>query len=396
MGAGPVKLRAVIEPEVYLTGIGETPYTRGTDRTLQQLAIEASVAACSDAGIAPGSIDGLVHPRSLLTNEEIFVPLGVKDLRFHAQVAVGGAGPVAAVGLAAQAIAAGMASTVLVPFALRLFSDIAFRSSDGSLATKAWPGQSIRVHQDYPAGMMAPMQWYALHATRWLHDTSTARDGMAEVALAARLHAARNSKAYFRDRPLSRAEYDASPILVTPIRRHDSCLETDGAAAVVLQGSAASKDSRRQPIRLLAAAEGHPSSADNICGRPDITELGITYAARRVFGDLAVDPGDFDFMQLYDCFTFIVLRQLEELGLCSRGESVDFIRDVGIGPEGRLPINTHGGLLSQAHVAGMNHVVEAVKQLRQDAGPAQVEGAQLGLVTGYGDFGDGSIIVLST
>ena len=385
----------VVSPGVTITGVGETDYVRGTTRTLQQLAVEACLAACVDAGVDPRTVDGLVHPRSNLTNEDVFVPLGMDDLRFHAQIAVGGASPVSAVGVAARAIAAGLATTVLVPFALKLYTDIAFRSGDGSLTKKVWPGADIRTHQDFPVGLLAPMQWYGLHANRWLYETSTPVEAMREVALATRKHAALNEKAYFRDKPLTEADYDAAPMLVTPIRLFDSCLETDGAAAVLLQRADAGADGPHIPVRVLAGAEGHPASADNICGRTDILNLGITSAASRVLGDLALSASDFDFMQLYDCFTFIVLRQLEELGACQRGETLDFIREVGIGPGGRLPINTHGGLLSQAHVAGMNHVVEAVKQLRNEAGPAQVKDPELGLVTGYGDFGDGSIVVLT-
>jgi acetyl-CoA acetyltransferase len=148
-------------------------------------------------------------------------------------------------------------------------------------------------------------------------------------------------------------------------------------------------------IEVLGVAEGHPDSPSAITQRPDLTRLGLSKAAPKAFAMAGVTHDDIDVAEVYDCFTYIVMCQLEDMGFCKKGEGGPFVASGAIKLDGKLPINTHGGLLSQAHMAGFNHVVELARQLRGEAGNAQVKDARIGLVTGYGDMGDGSIAIMA-
>lgn len=379
-----------------IVGVGETDYVRGTDRTTAQLTIEASLTACRDAGVDPSRIDGVVVPNGKLDAEEFVHALGIEDLRFHAATSMGGAGTVAAVGIAAGAIKAGLAERVLVAAGGTQYSGAA-RLGDGGGAGMGlrWPGQHLRDHLERPYGLSVPMQWYSLHANRWLAETGADPAGLREVALATRAHAQSNAKAYFRGRPLTREQYDASPMLVDPFHLFDICQESDGAAAVVLDREDADTAGEHRPVTVLGAGEGRADNPDDLVSRHDILQMGMTKLAPRLLAEIGLALDDIDALWLYDCFTFVVLRQLEELGFCARGEAPDLVRERGIGPGGTLPINTHGGLLSQAHIAGMNHVVEVVRQLRGDAGAGQLPCVEVGLVSGYGDMSDGSLLALA-
>ena len=378
--------------EAVISGTGETDYVRGTTRTLRSLVREAAAAACADAGVTLAAIDGVVLPSDALTPADIATYLQTSELKFSAVMGLGGASCAAAIGVAAAAVRDGLATRVLVPHGAMFVSGRTRLGGGGAglIDRTVHTGQSLRVNLEYPYGMIVPMQAYSLHANRWLYETGAAPGGMADVALAMRRHANLNPRAVFRDKPLTREQYEAAKLIVTPFRLFDICLETDGAAAVVVSAASGT----RREVLVLSSAEGRPPTPDDLVSRPDILSMGIATAAPRAFGIAGLTPADVDVAQIYDCFTFIVLRQLEEAGFCGRGEASDFVQGGAIELGGRLPVNTHGGLLSQAHVGGLNHVVEAVRQLRGEGGAAQVPDASVCMVTGYGDLGDGSMLLL--
>ncbi len=374
-------------------GVGETPYVRkpGSGRTELELLAEASLAAASDGGIDVHAVDGIVAPFIGASAEELAAILGLTDLSFAATVQMGGASPVASLGVAAMAIAAGQARNVLIAYGINGYSGRRARQVV-DIADQFAFGNTLR---DYylPFGASAPPQWYALMARLHSERYGTGPEALGAVALACRRHAQLNPRAVMYGRKLTYEDYLASPMITDPYRLLDCCLETDGAAAVLV-GAADDPANGTRRVHLAAVAQGRPFPADDIVNRPDLLTIGLTHAAPRAWEAAGVGPEDMDFAQIYDCFTFEVLQQLEEAGFCERGGADAFVAGGNIELGGQLPINTAGGLLSEAHVIGLNHVVEAVRQLRQEAGDRQVPAARWGAVTGWGDFGDGSIAVL--
>jgi acetyl-CoA acetyltransferase len=377
-----------------VVGVGESAFTRGTAFSELQLCVSAARNACLDRGCPPESIDGLVIPGGRKFRvEDVVTGLGIRDLRFSSRSELGGASSVAAIGHAVAAITAGLATRVLIVGGWRGYSDRRLGAGGDALLDKlaqAFPAPEFRRGLEHPYGLIVPLQYYALQANRWIHDFEIDVAALGAVSLACRSHAQLNDRAVMRGRPITIEDYVSSPIVSDPFRVLDCCLETDGAAALIVEETGRDAGG----ISILGVAEGRPDSPDDITNRSDMLDLGIGKAAGRAFDMAGVGPEDIDFCEFYDCFTFVVLRQLEEAGFCPRGESPKLVAERGISLGGGLPVNTHGGLLSEAHVLGLNHVTEAVRQLRGTCGLRQVAGARLGVVTGYGDFGDGAIAVL--
>ena len=378
-----------------IVGVGETDYVRGSDRHVCDLILDAAMEAITDAGLKPADINGIIPPPGYMSTEEIAAHLGVPDVAYHVSVVMGGASPTASLQTAAMAIAGGLADNVLVCMGWNGYS--ALRPKPDARPTKRVMnlgpmGETVRNHYA-PYGLMSAAQHYSLYLRRYVETFDITEDAAAAVAIACRNHAQLNRKALMRGTPLSRADYDAAPFIAEPLRKFDCCVETDCATAVVMTSLERARDLVHPPIVYLGGAEGHPEPADEIANRANLLELGIHRAAPRAFARAGVSPHDIDVLEIYDCFTYVVLLQLEALGYAEPGGAPAFVADGNIELGGRFPVNTHGGLLSQGHCWGLNHVVEASRQLRGTA-DAQVADAELALVTGYGDLGDGSIAIL--
>lgn len=378
-----------------IVGIGDTPYCRkpGSGMSEAALQLKAALAAIDDAGLKASQIDGILPFPNLGKAEAMAASLGCNNLRFAATLHMGGAAPVAGLRLAAMAVTSGAADYVLVPGAWNGFSGARVRETT-SQDVHSIPGGAIARDFYLPYGYTAPPQWYALMARRHMHEFGTTHEQLGAVAIAMRKHANLNPAALMHGKPLTMEDYMASMMIADPYKLLDCCLETDGGAAFVVTSVERARDLKQKPIYVMGAAAGQPYPADEIPNRPDMHQVGLSIAAPEAFRMAGVTPADADFAQIYDCFTFEVIQQLEEAGFCKRGEGGAFVENGGIELGGRLPVNTHGGLLSHAHSLGVGHLVEAVRQLRGECAERQVKDAEIGVVTGWGDFGDGSIAIL--
>ena len=372
-----------------VTGVGETAYSKNSGKSVVALQMEASLKAIADAGLKPTDIDGVIPYGNLdVVAEEFITNLGIQDLRFSATTPLGGASCVAAIQAAVSALVTGVANHVLIPIGRN-------GSSGERIGARAADLPQFRTIGEFemPSGNIAPPQIYAHMAQRHMEMYGTTSRQLAEIAVTVRSNAILNDNAVMQ-KPMTIEDHQNSRMISDPLRLFDCCLESDGGAAVVISTTERAKDLAHKPIYIMGVAEGHPDSPSAITQRPDITTLGTAKAAPRAFGMAGVTPKDIDVAEIYDCFTYIVMCQLEDLGFCKKGEGGDFVSNGRIALDGELPINTHGGLLSQSHIIGMNHVCELVKQLRGTGGKAQVANAEVGLVTGYGDMGDGAVAIM--
>jgi acetyl-CoA acetyltransferase len=360
-----------------IAGIGATRFGRGLPEPETALAAQAILAALDDAGLAPGDVDGLSCYTLETTHEDVLAAtLGLGDLGFFARAPFGGGGGCAAVGLAAMAIAAGQAEVVVVWRARKRAARAARPWANSAPVAEGDPAFAL------PFGLVRPADQVAMTARRWMHETGATRDHLANVALACRRHAQANPAAQMHGRPLTREAYHAARMVSEPLGLYDCCLETDGAAAVVLVSAERARDLRRPPVYVHAASMGLADRGTIMTSYygPDPLRGPGSVCAHGLWARSDIGPADIDVAQIYDAFTPLVLMSLEAYGFCGRGEGAAFSEGGALEIGGQLPVNTSGGGLSEAYIHGFNLIVEGVRQLRGTS-VNPVAGAKACLVT---------------
>lgn len=281
-----------------IVGVAETDYMRGTSLSVPELVLEATMAAIADAGLDPSEIDGILPPPGFISSEEIAANLGADDIRYAVTVHMGGASPVAALQSATMAIAAGIATNVVITVGWNGYSAMRPRPDARPTKRRLEPGPFVDVSRNFyaPYGVRSAVQWYSMYIQRYVDLYDVEPTDAAQVALTCREHAHLNDKALMGGRPMTLDDYLASPLITEPMRKFDCCLETDCAAAVVLTSPERAKDLPHAPVLWLGGAEGHPYPADEITNRPDMLKLGLDSAAPRAFAMAGVQPADMDFL----------------------------------------------------------------------------------------------------
>lgn len=366
-----------------MVGIGWTRFSKNSGVSALHLAVEACHKAIADAGLKPGEIDGVACYEfgDSVPSVTVAGNLGIRELRYTLDLHMGGPGGCMTVMAAAQAVILGMANYV-----------VCYRAMNGRSGTRWGQAAPMEAYCGPQGQFMLPYGWVsapqiiAMWCRRHMVKYGTTSQQLGAIAAACRQHGSLNERAMMRT-PITIDDYLNSPMIVEPFRLLDICLETDGACAVVVTTAERARDLRQRPIYLVAAAQGAgPLASTNPWANqwPDHTECYGKYIAPRLFGIAGITPKDMDVAEIYDCFTYSLLVQLEDFGFCAKGEGGPFVEGGRIELGGELPVNTHGGLLSEGYIHGMNHILEAVSQLRGDAGPRQVKDAETALVTGYG------------
>jgi len=380
--------------DVAIVGVGATDYyKRGESwpRTTTEMACEAILAACADAGIDVKDIDGFAYYSGAgagygqkMDTADFMETLGIDEVTFTASLTSGGGGAAGSIGLARAAIVAGDATVVVTVMTLQ---QAQARLGRVFAITPPTPQNAFL----QPSGLSGPGHLMSVLARRHMHLYGTTRDAFCEIAMTERENAQNRPKARFRGTPMTREDYFNARMIAEPLCLFDFCQETDGAVAVITTSMDRARDLKQKPVPVVGVAHGGARKwgrAFGWMGMPDefFASAGNKPIADRLWKQTGLTASDIDVALLYDHFSPMVLMQLEDYGFCERGQGNDFVLDGNIRycPDpapGQVPVNTHGGQLSEAYIIGMTHILEGVEQMRGVA-VNQVEGAEHALVTG--------------
>ena len=362
----PLERRAII------TGIGQSQIGRRLYRTGLDLTVEAALTAVDDAGLTLADIDGIsTYPGSggpfggasgAELHEALRLQLNWRDGASET------AGQLGAVHKAVLAVAAGLASNVIV------FRTVVEGSGGPARPSGITGGLPAFMRYLLPYGAASAANWIACYAQRHMHEYGTTREQLGAIAINARTNAARNPNAIYTD-PMTMDDYMSARMISEPFCLYDCDVPCDGSTAFIVSHRDAATSSRHVPVQVnaLGTALGGRASWDQF---DDLTTMPLRDSAASMWERTELTPADVDTAQLYDGFSWLTMAWLEALGFCGRGEGGPFVEGGGrIALDGELPLNTWGGQLSSGRLHGFGFLHEAVLQLRHEAGERQIAGS---------------------
>lgn len=351
--------------EAAIAGIGMTKFSKNSGVSELSLACEAINNCLDDAGLDPKEVDGLVT-YTLDSNDEVEVAraVGMGDLTMYAKINYGGGAAVGLIQQAVMAVATGAAKNVVV-----------WRAMNGRSGQRMGQGvsgdiiSSDLIHWSWymAYGMLTPMSWVSMIANKYMKEFGVTSEHLAEVAISQRNYALNNPRAAGFGKPLTMDEYMNAKLFCEPLRLYDCCQETDGGAALLITSTERARDLKHKPAVIRGVTQASTRGQEQMTSfyRDDLSSLPeMELAAKRVYDMAGLGPDDIDAACLYDAFTPEVVMQLESFGFCGRGEAKDFVADGNLRIDGRLPNNTHGGLLSEAYIHGVNNIAEGARLIR--------------------------------
>ena len=364
-----------------IVGIGCSAFGRGLPQSQLALAATAFKDALADAGLERRDVDGLsVHLGWPLgpDYDRVAEAFGL-EIRYVNQSWLHGRFVTNALQHAALAVSAGLADVVACVTAVSFTRERGFLGGPGDVEGNREEGGT---HGEAPPfGLTAPAGGAAIAMQRYMHLFGATSAQLAAVPMAMRKHACLNPRAIMRQ-PLTLEAHQSSRMVVDPLRLFDCCLISDGAVVALVARGDRARDLRRKPVRI-AGMQGSRSGREEFIFAP--RGLGINQQSGppapprdidlEVFARAGVTRADVQGFYTYDAFSPLVLFALERFGYCGPGEAASWIQAGRIELGGALPVNTSGGLLSEAHLAGWNSIAEMVRQLRGTAGASQIGGA---------------------
>jgi acetyl-CoA acetyltransferase len=372
-----------VSREPVIVGIGLSDYPKAPHLSSAEHHAQAMQRALADCGLPKREIDGYaaVGMGDMAGAVTMAEYLGI-DHRWIDSTMTGGASFEFHVQHAMAAVREGLCDTVLVTYGSDYLSRMGRTLGTGGYGRSKKISGPMMFESPYGLSLVGA---YAMVAQRHMHEFGTKPEQLAEISVGVREFAGLNPDAMYRD-PLTVDDVLGSRMIADPLHKLECCVVSDGGGAFLMTTEERARDLAQPPVHVLGAAGAQTHW--NISQMADYTVSAAAKCGPEAFAQAGVKPEDVDVLQLYDSFTITILTLIEDLGFCKKGEGGAFVAEGNLRRGGRFPLNTDGGGLSSSHsgMRGIFLIIEAVRQLRGQAGEAQVPDCELALACGSGGW----------